>query len=243
MFEAYPDNPHVLDYTTLETWLLAHKETLTYIKICYAHQQNSKAFFNALLFPKLQYLQLWRVPKHSRIQDNGSENESLLGHSLETFCWDYTTNDYNTDTWAGITSWSPLAENEISWIRALAELAFRRKAALKAIVIKYTLEDHFRCEQRLQYPWELLKVVKDSISKLGIDLVYDKPQMSKDELMQYYATGKDYNGKLKGNLADPVHLVHSEPDEEEELRLEKYYADLVKESRYHGEDIHKYLQN
>jgi hypothetical protein len=241
MFEAYPGNPHALDYTTLETWLLAHKETLTSIKICYAHQQSSKAFFNASLFPKLQYLQLWRLPKHSRIQDNGPENENLLGPSLETFCWDYTTTYYNTDTWAGHTTWPPLAEREILWIRALAELASKRKAALKAIVIKYTLEDQFICEQLIQYPWELLKVVKDSISKLGIDLVYDEPQLSKDELLRYYATGKDYSGKLKRNLADPVHLVHSKPDKEEELRLEKYYDDLVERSRYHGEDIHKYL--
>jgi hypothetical protein len=238
-FEAYPYNPRPLSYSILETWLSIHKGTLTYIKICCAHQQSRRAFFSASLFPKLQYLQLWRIPTNSRVQDYGSENESLLGDSLETFRWDYTTNGYDCEA----RSLLPLGETEISWIRRLAELASKRKAALKSIVVRYTVEDHIMCRQSIEYPWEHLKAARDYVSKLGIDLVYDEPQMSKEELMHYYATGKDPTGKLNGNLVDndPVHYVHAEPDKEEELRLVQFYDDLVEESRYHGEDIHKYL--
>jgi hypothetical protein len=238
ILEAYPDRPHVLDYAMLETWLLIHKETLLHVKICYARQQSNKAFFNASLFPKLQYLQLWRWPKDVRLP---SENESLLGRSLETFCWDFSPSDRTERDM--YESWSPLGEDEILWMQTLAKSAFECQAALKAIVIKYTLKDHCMCRQSIKYPWDYLKATRDQISKLGIELVYDDPRMSKAELMHYYQTGetpyRNFWGEAVANV--PTYWATSKGNEEEELELERFYDDLLRDSLNHGEDVRKYL--
>jgi hypothetical protein len=241
-FETISYGSPVLDYAMLETWLLVHQGTLIDVKIHIARLQGSKAFFNASLFPKLRYLQLWRWPTQPRIQDSGSEDEDLLGHSLETFCWDYSA--YDTD---GYYEYCPsLGEKEISMIRTLAESAFKRKAALETIIIKYTPGDHLRCSQSVE-TWEYLKAAKDYMSKFGIDLVYDDPHMSKDDLTHYYATGEVPDGWLQEDLQPVINHAPSYREYteqvEEELQLEQFYDDLVRDSLHHGENIRKYLLN
>jgi hypothetical protein len=239
-FEAYSDTPHTLNYAMMETWLLAHKETLLHVDICCDRPEGSKPFFDASLFPKLEYLQLWRWPRNIRAEHCVSETVSLLGPGLQTFCWNYgpptgqAIDDYGSP---------PLGENEILWIQALARSAFERKATLKTIVVKYTLGIHLRCRQLIDYPWDHLKTAKDYMSKLGIDLVYDDPWVSKDEWMSYYKTGKDPYGKFLGHTDQGVlvYVEATEREEEEETRLEQLHEDFLREPMYHGEDMRKYL--
>jgi hypothetical protein len=241
-FEAYSHAPHTLDYATLETWLLIHKQTLLHILISCARQQGSKPFFDASLFPKLQYLQLWRWPRNTRAQDCVSEIPNLLAPSLQTFCWDYAPpNGLEYDPYG----WPPLGENEVTWIQTLAKSALERKATLKTIMVKYTLDGHLMCRQFMDYPWDHLEAAKDYVSQFGIDLVYDNPRVSKDEWMRYYNTGEDPHGKFRVHTkySLPVHRTMTEREEEEETRLESLYDDLLRESVYHGEDMRKYLLN
>jgi hypothetical protein len=234
IFEAHPIDPQELDYAMLESWLLIHKFSLLHVNIHHNRQQATAPFFNASLFPRLTYLQLWRTPPSApRIQDCNSYNGCLLGDSLDTFCWDFAPTDFRTRDW-----WNPLSHNEVEWLRSLASTAFENKSALKNIVVKYTLEQHCQCVQLLDYPWEYLNPAREYMAKLGINLVFDDPGCSKDELMAYYHTGKDPMGRFRGKSKGRVRM---EKNEEEEGRLAQWYEEMLRDREDHGRDIRKYL--
>jgi hypothetical protein len=239
-FETYTNNPKTLDYATLESWLLTHAQTLLSITISCVRQQHSTSFFNASLFPSLQYLQLWRWPLNVPARDYSSSTTCVLGPSLTTFTWDYAPPmaiEYDNPDY-----WSPLCENEIAWLRTLATSASERKAALTTIVIKYTLEQHLICRQAIDYPWEYLAAAASDIAKLGIRLVYDEPNVSKEELMQYYQTGENPDEKFWRQVRYlESRRERSETEEEEEVRLEQRYENMLREVEYHGEDVRKYF--
>jgi hypothetical protein len=60
----------------------------------------------------------------------------------------------------------------------------------------------------IEYPWEYLNNARNTLSKFGVDLVYDEPRMSKDEWVHFSKTGKDPENKLFGYVDDrPVRNV------------------------------------
>ncbi|KAF2127182.1 hypothetical protein P153DRAFT_433002 [Dothidotthia symphoricarpi CBS 119687] len=239
VFDAYPYQPPFVDYPTLESWLLIHAETLVHIKISCLHPKRSKRLLNATLFPQLELLSLSRWQMQSGLRTDHStsvrtDQVNLLGSSLKIFCWDFTIEDSEL-------SRLPFGDDEASWIRTLSERAFEHKAALETIKILYSLDDHHRTRSK-GYPWECMEDAQRHLVKFGIELIYDKPPMSKDEWTRYYETGIAPYADFWGPR------VHYQPprestleEDEAERRLDAEYDELMRQGLYHGEDIRRYL--
>lgn len=237
-FHVYSNDRYNLDYQTFEYWLLAHKETLIHVEISCLYHCRSNRFFNATLFPKLEFLQLsrWQTVRHLR--DSRAEFGDLLGPSMKMLCWDFTAKGYNPDI-------SPFGEDEAWWIRTLAETAFERKAALTTLRIKYSLDDHFKCGGMREYPWEDMSNIRNHLSTLGISLVYDNPPVSKDQWMTYGNNGSDpyvnFWKDVRPGSSVRAYKQTIVSNEEEDLKLKSLYNDLLTRGLYHGQDICRYL--
>jgi hypothetical protein len=134
-------------------------------------------------------------------------------------------------------------EAEACLVRKLMEAALEYKSALETIAIKYLLDGYRLSMQTQGFPWEYMNDIRDRFSGLGIKLVYDEPQKSKDEWLQHCTktTGSIQNTRMttKKIMKYQVSTLSAEEEEEEEVQLESFYHDLLK-PLYQGEDIRKY---
>jgi hypothetical protein len=211
---------------------------LIHIHINCIRCHDSDHLFNVALFPRLEFLQLRRGPIHPNVQDYGDEHMKLLGHSLKTFCWDFTRDDCYY-----FRNQRDFGEAEACLVRKLAGAAIEYKSALETITIKYSLDEYRLSMQTQGFPWEYMNDTRDQFSGLGITLVYAEPQMSKDEWLQHCTktTGPNQNihKTAKKMVEYQVSTLSAEEKEEEEVQLESFYHDLLK-PLYQGEDIRKY---
>lgn len=158
---------------------------------------------------------------------------NLLGPSLKMFCWDFTVR-------GDVSPRLPFGDDEAWWIRTLSERAFEHKAALETIKILYSLEDHFMTKSK-GYPWQCMEDAQCYLVKFGIELIYDKPPMSKDEWTRFCETGIPPYADLWGPRVPYQAPRESTVEEAEaEARLEAEYAELMRQVSYHGEDIRRY---
>jgi hypothetical protein len=164
-----------------------------------------------------------------------TDQVNLLGPSLKMFCLDCTNKDPELRP-------LPFGEDEAWWIRTLSERSFEHKAALQTIKILYSLEDHVGSQSKL-YPWEYMEDAQRHLVKFGIELIYDKPPLSKDEWTRYYETGIWPYAGTRGPQDHYQQPRESTLEEDEaEARLEAEYNELTRQCSYHGEDIRRYLE-
>ena len=208
-----------MDYQMFESWLLIHKETLKDIRIGSLSRRGSNRLFNATLFPNLEFLQLSRWQMLLPVQFN-ADDANVLGPSLKTFCWDFNVYDQHSECW------TDFGEPEASWISQLAETAIARKTALKTIKIQFS-PGYWETTEDMGYPWDRMHNVRDQVLRPnGMDLVYNRPEISKEGWLQY------------------VRAPRTEYEESEYIVVDNEEMDMVLPERqtiYHGEDIRTYL--
>jgi hypothetical protein len=177
-------NRHIMDYPMFETWLLIHQNSLTHIEIGYLSTHGSNRLFNATLFPNLEYLGVSRWQMHIPVQFWPTDT-NVLGPRVKTFAWDFSIYDQHSE------SWCDFGEAEANWIRELAEFAVAYKAALARIKIQFAPDGYWGTTEEMGYPWDRMDSVREETLKPnGLDLVYNKPSVSKDAWLRYVRTGE-----------------------------------------------------
>lgn len=112
-------------------------------------------------------------------------DSNALGPSLKTFSWDFTINDQHSE------GWCDFGEPEATWVQELAEFAVSRKAALAEIRIQLEPDGFWGTTEEMGYPWDRMDRVRDQTLKPnGLNLVYNKPSISKDAWMKFFRTGE-----------------------------------------------------
>jgi hypothetical protein len=183
-FGSFYDNPHAMDYPMFESWVLIHKETLTRVVIGYLSNAGSNCLLNPKLFPNLDYLQLTKFQMVDPLVFS-SEDANVLGPSLRTFAWNFSYNDVADESW-----WN-FREPEANWVRELAKTAVSRKAALTKIKIIFETRSLWKTTEDMGYPWDRMDMVRaQTLRPNGMDLVYNKPFVSKDVCLHYIKTGE-----------------------------------------------------
>lgn len=168
-----------MDYPLFESWLLVHRFSLKHVKMGYLSHRGSHRLFNATLFPNLEFLGLSRWQMDNSITFF-PEDSIVLGPSLKTFHWDFSIYDQHSE------SWDSFGEAEVNWLRGLAEFAVSQKAALAKFEIDFTPDQYYFSTEETGYPWDRMDNLRDGILRpLGIDLVYNKPLISKSEWLQF----------------------------------------------------------
>jgi hypothetical protein len=181
-----------MDYPMFESWLLIHSETLRHIKIGYLSRRGSDRLFNATCFPNLEFLQLsrWQMPPSLTFKFR-PEDVIVLGPKLRTFSWDFSVYDQHSE------SWLDFGENEVEWLRQLAEAAVASKAALQTIRIHFTPDFPWNTTEEMGYPWDRMDDLREQTMKpIGLELSYNEPSITKVKWLEYIKTGTRDVGNL-----------------------------------------------
>lgn len=225
-----------LAYPTLETWLLVHQNSLKHISIGHLSWGGSQRRFNAAIFPNLEFLRLSRWQIQSPLQFT-PEDANILGPSLKTFVWDFSTQGHIHQ------SWRDFGEAEAAWIWELAACAVSRETALTRIEIQYEpCECPHDATEEMEYPWDRMDTVKDQILKPnGLQLSYNKPPISKERWSELIMAGKCEGGCImhweedvaEAMFYDAAESEHEQSSTDDELKSPAW--------SYEGEDIRKYM--
>jgi hypothetical protein len=105
---------------------------------------------------------------------------------LKTFVWDLRGYDRLSD------SWDDFAQPQVDWLRSFVTLARAQNSLLSMITIvfepKYCSAPCSREEYaRTGYPWDLMKVLKKQLWKMGIELTWTKPYLTKEDMARRIA--------------------------------------------------------
>jgi hypothetical protein len=230
------NDSHPLEYSILETWLLIHQNSLKHIAIGHLSRGGTQRRFNAAIFPNLEYLRLSRWQIQSPLQFT-PEDANVLGPSLKTFVWDFSTRGGYHE------SWRDFGKAEAAWIWELAACAVSRKTALTKIEIQYEpCECPHDATEEMGYPWDRMDTTRDQILKPnGLQLSYNKPPISKERWSELMMAGKCEGGCIgtrmddadEAMLYDVAESEHDQSSTDEELKSPAW--------RYEGEDIRKYM--
>jgi hypothetical protein len=170
-------NPFHWRLDMFQLLLADHRTTLKSIEIgCLTSNNNP---INFLEFPKLEILNLshWVYRQTPEMAAT-----SLLAPKLHTFIWDFRVIDQHSE------SWDDFGKEQKEWLIKFAKLATSRKSALRKIEIMFYPDacDDPRTKEELAVcvtPWELMDEVRNEISRLGIELVYNKGR-TREECLQ-----------------------------------------------------------
>ncbi|KAH8723253.1 hypothetical protein GQ44DRAFT_828449 [Phaeosphaeriaceae sp. PMI808] len=163
-----------VSYAMLEAWLLTRKETLKHVKLGQLYEGvRTGCLFRAILFPKLEFLQVSGL--HMYDDTWLPDHADVIGPSLEAFGLDFTTYE---------TQWIEFGKEDTAWIMELAETATARNAALKTIRIEYS-SSCFNTKLITKHSWRWMKVAKDKLWGLGIELVYNALSAGSDDWFRY----------------------------------------------------------
>jgi hypothetical protein len=230
------NNLDPLHYSMLETWLLVHENSLKHIAIGHLSYGGSQRRFNATIFPKLEFLRLSRWQIRSPLQFT-PEDAHVLGPSLKTFVWDFSTHSECHE------GWRDFGEAEAAWIRELAACAVSRKSALAKIEIQYEPSEcpHDATEE-MGYPWDRMDAIGDQILKPnGLQLSYNKPPISKERWSELIMNVNCEGGCIATRMDDAVEamLYDATESEHEESSTDEESKSMA--WSYEGEDIRKYM--
>jgi hypothetical protein len=219
-----------MDYPMFENWLLIHQNSLTYIDIGYLH--GASRLFNAMLFPNLEFLRLSRWQMHSPIQFS-PQDSNVLGPRLKTFAWDFNIYDQHSEGWCAF------GEPEAKWVKDLAECAVSHKAALARIEIRFAPDSFLDTTEEMGYPWDRMdRVSGQTLKPNGLDLVYNKPPISRDAWLKFVRT-RELDGDEDEAVVDDI-----ADNEQSSVADEQQNADTLEpdfQCGYQGEDIRGYL--
>jgi hypothetical protein len=176
-FGKIHSNPFRWRLDMFQLLLANQRTTLKSIEIgCLGSYSNP---INFLEFPKLEILNLsyWVYRQTPEMAA-----DSLFAPNLHTFIWDFQIIDQHSE------SWSDFGKEQKEWLIKFAELAIARKSALRKIKIMFYPEgdDGPRTKEELAgcvTPWELMDEARNEISRLGIELVYNKGE-TREECLQ-----------------------------------------------------------
>ncbi|KAF2032737.1 hypothetical protein EK21DRAFT_60360 [Setomelanomma holmii] len=232
-FGSFYNNPHTMDYPMFERWLLPHQHSLKHIDIGYLSRKGSSRLFNAKLFPNLEFLQLSRWQMHSDPVQFLSEHSNVLGPSLKTFAWDFSIYDQHSE------GWCDFGEAEANWVRELAECAVSRKSALATIKIQFTPNSCWGTTEDMGYPWDRMDTVRDrTLAPNGLDLVYNKPSISKDAWLEYIRT-EEADSDANDTLVDDTAQNEQSSAADEQVNTDILGSEVQRD--YQGEDIRGYF--
>jgi hypothetical protein len=109
----------------------------------------------------------------------------VLGPSLTSFAWDFTVDDQHPE------GWTSFGEVETNWVKKLAEIAVARKAALREIQIQFAPDECYGTTEEMGYPWDMMDKIRDKyLRPKGLDLIYNKPMMSKEAWLKFCRPGE-----------------------------------------------------
>lgn len=223
-FSGYAARTHVMDYSTLESLLLIHQNTLKYINIQGLRLRENSRLLNATLFPKLGFLELSIWDTHGSTVQFRASDTNILGLKLETFCWNCSVGGYER--------WTSFNEANCVWIRDLANAAVACNAALRRIEIKFC-PDYTEQEEEMIYPWDLMDDLRDKVLQpKGIDLSYNDPPVSKEKWIEHLNAPKREELLVEGVDCSVVSQEDQSTESSEQMGCK---------GGYEGEDLRKYF--
>lgn len=222
-----------MDYPMLVSWLLIHRNTLKYVYIGYLSWSEGTRPFNATLFPNLEFLGLYRRQMHKgqgTIQFK-ADDANLLGPRLRTFCWDFSI---PAEDGGG---WLHFGEPESVWIRNLIKAAITSKNTLHTFKIQFS-PDYWNTNESMGYPWDLMDCLRDDLLRPnGMDLVYNKPPISKEGWLKFVRTPQVFTDEdVIDSASIHQHDLVDDGEQSSEFSEQEGY-----EGEYQGEDIRKYF--
>jgi hypothetical protein len=152
---------------------------------------------------------------------------------LTSFAWDFTVDDQHPE------GWTSFGEVETNWVKKLAEIAVARKAALREIQIQFAPDECYGTTEEMGYPWDMMDKIRDKyLRPKGLDLIYNKPMMSKEAWLKFCRPG-EFPHRGNEDVADSTAVGEQPSVTEEEDSMDLSQSGL--QNVYQGEDIRGYF--
>lgn len=147
---------------------------------CMLSNPNDHLVLDATKFPKLKTL-VWSRWQMSKDLEFVSEDAKLLGPALHTLVWDF--DDWNTNKRMELSCFH-FAKAEADWLAALASAATASNSPLRHIKIPFTprrVKDGI-INKNFNHPWHLMDQLRDGVMYGHIELTYNKPSFTFEEV-------------------------------------------------------------
>lgn len=193
-FEHFRVSTHYLDLRMLGVWLSSHKDSLQTIDIGFLSRAGRGPLLDVSGFPSLTSLKLSRHSFSDRLESlPESDPQQLLAPNLETFTWDFDSDDGDPVPWNGF------GELEERWLEGFVKTAGSKSPLLKTIRIIFR-PDEEDSKASDGYPWDRLDRVRERCRPLGIRLEYDEPPLSKEAWLECLEEEDEERGR--GSVED-----------------------------------------
>lgn len=180
----------------LGVWLSSHKDSLQTIDIGFLSRAGRGPLLDVSEFPSLTSLKLSRHSFSDRLESlPESDPQQLLAPNLETFTWDFDSDDGDPVPWNGF------GELEERWLEGFVKTVGSKSPLLKTIRIIFR-PDEEDSKASDGYPWDRLDRVRERCRPLGIRLEYDEPPLSKEAWLESLEDEDEERGRGSVEVED-----------------------------------------
>ncbi len=162
------------DFHTLELALVTHGDSLKTLRLG-SLRRGGQEFLDMAKFPHVEFL---HVSAYVLTCSPEMACSKLLAARVRTFVWDFTIEDQHSESW---TEFGPV---RAQWLHRFACLAIAHKTSLRRIRIVFNPDYWDERADGLEYPWDLMDLIRDAIKPQGIDLSYSEPRISRKEFLR-----------------------------------------------------------
>ncbi|KAK7222362.1 hypothetical protein V2G26_010365 [Clonostachys chloroleuca] len=165
------------DLGIMKTILSHQKASLSHINIHELLTKSGVEDFNLSGFHQLHTLCMSR----DLTGIDTSHVANLLAPNLLIFRWDMRLEDQQC-----CRGLEGFAQPQEEWIRVFAKSSMGRKTSLKQIQINFYPEGWFNedIDKDYQYPWDRMDRLAEEFESLGINVVYNPPNITKEEFLR-----------------------------------------------------------
>jgi hypothetical protein len=173
---------HISDiFSSLELHVASLKKMSVYsTNRCIFNDPDDHLVLDATKYLKLETL-VWSRWQMAKDLEFAPDDAKLLGPALHTLVWDF--DEWNSNKRMPLTCFH-FAKPEADWLAALASAAIASNSSLRRIDIRFTPR---RVTGRLidgdyDYPWHLMDHLRDGVMHGHIELTYNKPSFTFEEV-------------------------------------------------------------
>jgi hypothetical protein len=167
------DKHNPIDLPMVKEMLVQHKDSLVVLEIEHLPDESKGKLFDFSEFSALESLSLSRwhfANSKAKLPDSKEIFEGCLSPPrLKKFTWTFWLMGSN---WP---RWDDFGEEEILWVRKLAQTAIARGSLLREIRIIFPLEYPRDFGKHPEYPWDRMDALNEEFQPKGIAITYTEP--------------------------------------------------------------------